>query len=617
MAKKQRKKAGHSHKNPMEQHDGTDYSDVKQLEAMIRKTFAGSRENLRRLEASHPNVTARTDFDTRRMKRRVKAAAAYAAKVRELVRDLCPDIPELFYIEEEWAHINSLPITTYDAQESNSYLILGAAIWMLDHIKTNGKIREAIDLLPKDEDIFEEVYFPNIYDAVHQTEVITAMVYAIEQRNSDCALPGQERAKRKVYATGGDARCFTDDFTTMETHRQEVPSRQRFEALLQMIRQEDIQQAVSQYEAAVFDWIKRYYRCRAIYCRKEKTLSARRDRFFASIEETVNEIQNDPDGKPELFPYAKRDPLNVLKPDVMPISKAGFGKFLSRPAQLMDQMDRIDEEFHKLMEEVNKLAFTSHRLCSSPYAKVERDYGAEIADVICGFSVADPYAMCFALLYLLDTGSDLPWLYFPGTVVMEYAGAMLPWAEIEYDELDDAHWVQYYDPEFYGEKPVSVKNPPELADWYRLDYHNNTSDLDFQFRTNLAQIVYEATGGIMPRNLHRYDDKLKLLRHYGVTGKKLQIPLLYCMTLLGEGMLRSEGWRTLYGMPEEAEQQIQSGITDTEQLSTQATEQLTAQISALKRENDRLKRVAYEAERESRELRKQHDDLLQRTQREH
>ena len=97
------------------------------------------------------------------MKRRVKAVAAYAAKVREQVQDLCPDIPELFYIEEEWAHINSLPITTYDAQEGNSYLILGAAIWMLDHIKINGKIREAIELLPKDEDIFEEVYFPNIY----------------------------------------------------------------------------------------------------------------------------------------------------------------------------------------------------------------------------------------------------------------------------------------------------------------------------------------------------------------------------------------------------------------------------------------------------------------------
>ena len=36
-----------------------------------------------------------------------------------------------------------MPVTTYDAQEGNLYLVLGAAIWMLDYIKTNEKIQEA------------------------------------------------------------------------------------------------------------------------------------------------------------------------------------------------------------------------------------------------------------------------------------------------------------------------------------------------------------------------------------------------------------------------------------------------------------------------------------------
>ena len=93
-----------------------------------------------------------TDMDPNRAKRRMKAVQAYAARVRELVQDICPDVPDVFYIEEEWALVNSLPITTYDAQEGDSYLILGAAIWMLDHIKQNGKIHEAVTLLPRDDE---------------------------------------------------------------------------------------------------------------------------------------------------------------------------------------------------------------------------------------------------------------------------------------------------------------------------------------------------------------------------------------------------------------------------------------------------------------------------------
>lgn len=622
MTKKRRQKSGGSPQNPFNPRENPDYSDAKQLEEMIRKTFALSRENLRRLEASYPNAAARTDLDSNRTKRRIKAAAAYAAKVREQVQDICPDIPNLFYIEEEWAHINSLPITTYDTQEGNNYFILAAAIWMLDHIKQSGKIHEAIKVLPKDDGSLDDaVYFPNIYDAVHQDEVITSMVYAIEQRNSDCVRPGQKRAKRKVQTRDTEGRCFTDEFTTAETHHQEVQSRQRFEMLLRIIPTEDIQQAVSQFEEAIFAWTRCYYRCRAVYCRKEKELSARRERFHASMEETTKELLNDVKPKQSPLPLAKNGPLSTLNPVIPPAPKAGLDKYLSGPSQFIDYMDRMDRfevESRELMNETNKLAFMSRRLCISPFERVERDYGAEIADALSGFTISDPYAMCFALLYLLDSGSDLPWLYFPGTVVMEYAGAMLPWFGEEYDELDDAHWAQYYDPDYY-ERPRPLRNPPELADWYRLDYHNITGDLDFQVRTNLAQIVYEATGGIMPRDLHRYDDMLKHLRHYGIAGKKTQIPLLYCMTLLGEGMFRSEDWRIRYNVPEEETEEPAPARTDEERPAedSERGQERTAQIDALKRENDRLKKVAYEAERANRELRKQHDALMQRTQREH
>ena len=59
MSRKQRKKTNDNLKNIADGQERPDYSDAKQVEAMIRKTFASSRENLRRLEASHPNVMAK------------------------------------------------------------------------------------------------------------------------------------------------------------------------------------------------------------------------------------------------------------------------------------------------------------------------------------------------------------------------------------------------------------------------------------------------------------------------------------------------------------------------------------------------------------------------------
>lgn len=50
---------------------------------------------------------------------------------------------------------------------------------------------------------------------------------------------------------------------------------------------------------------------------------------------------------------------------------------------------------------------------------------------------------------------------------------------------------------------------------------------------NLIQVIYNLTGALMPRDLHRYDAVLPELLHYGITRKKFQTPLLLCMDILG------------------------------------------------------------------------------------
>ena len=68
----------------------------------------------------------------------------------------------------------------------------------------------------------------------------------------------------------------------------------------------------------------------------------------------------------------------------------------------------------------------------------------------------------------------------------------------DYDEFDD--------PYLEDVPPVSNKKP-DFPDWYKREYSWKGDD-EYEVR-NLAQIVYEATGCLMPRNLHRYDAELR------------------------------------------------------------------------------------------------------------
>jgi len=624
MAKKRKQKTGSKPKGSHEAADSpVNYDDPKQLADATRKAFQFSLDNVRKMEKDHPNILIQMDLDSPRAKRRSKAVCTYAERVREMVKEFCPDIPDVFSISTEWAHINAMPITTYDHQEGSMFLILGAAIWMLDHIKQNGKIREAINLLPKDEDLLEDVSIPVLYDPVHREEVIRAMVYAVEQRNIDCEIQGTKRSRKKAQRPDPVDRYFMDIATVMQSQHQEVASRKRFETLLSLIPQEDIDAATAHYEEKLFEWVRCYFRCRATYCKREQELEERRARFEETAMKRFQSITGEME-KPKVSPnLGAKPPLSILNQSTSLPQKNRLEQMMSDPIQLLEYLDeesqQLDIAGRNLLEETNKLAYFSHRLTDASYDLIKRDYGTTIADIMTGFEPGDPYEMCFALLYLLDQDSDLPWLYYPGTMISEYAGSMLPWYTVEYDELDDDHWAQYYDPELRA-KPAPIKNPPELADWYSLDYMPRTSDPDFQQRTNLAQIVYEFTGGIMPRDLHRYDDALKHMRHYGVTGKKVQIPLLYSMLLLGEGMHQSQDWRLEYNFPDDVFASLIDSIkkeADAEDEPEPDGNPYESELAALKEENARLKRLAYEADRESRDLRKQYDALLVKSQGEH
>ena len=190
---------------------------------------------------------------------------------------------------------------------------------------------------------------------------------------------------------------------------------------------------------------------------------------MADVDIRMKEIDAKEKGPQMGILHKTENPLEQALLSGGPTTQGHFDLIASEPFQLMQYFEtesqKLDDDLNLLSLEITRLAYHSHRFGSYPYKRIERDYGEKIADIVSGFTFCDPYKMCFALLYLMDSDSDLPWLYYPGIVISENAGAMLPWFGEEYDEMEDAHWEEYY-----GDEPRSVakaaKNVPELADWY-------------------------------------------------------------------------------------------------------------------------------------------------------
>lgn len=64
----------------------------------------------------------------------------------------------------------------------------------------------------------------------------------------------------------------------------------------------------------------------------------------------------------------------------------------------------------------------------------------ELAEFCENFTMEDPYAVCFAIFYLIAVGDDLAWLYVPLIPILNQCWNMLPWKFCvkETDEMDNS-----------------------------------------------------------------------------------------------------------------------------------------------------------------------------------
>lgn len=154
----------------------------------------------------------------------------------------------------------------------------------------------------------------------------------------------------------------------------------------------------------------------------------------------------------------------------------------------------------ELEAKIDRMKFSLAECCTRPYEWLVKEYGEEFAGVWKEFRIEDPYELCFGFLYLLDNGSDLPWFYFPGVYLMAHYAALLPWPRNSFADRTGRIECRKVD-----------QNVQEAQhNLYALSYCAVNAESNEAERFNLAQIVYEKTGFLLPRKIDNTTAQIQL-----------------------------------------------------------------------------------------------------------
>lgn len=549
-------------------------------------------------------------------KRRIRALLSSLESMNEKQRKNAGD----------WIMLN-IYSENYNTLQNTGHILTAASIWILDRLNEQGvSWDEVYPLLPTDREEISDFIWSDVFDTQYDRELIASV---------ECVLADRNRDIEPLEGNGeGGFRLITSRLTAAGNGYASVPSRQKFDALLSLVSQSAKDEAVKQFETCFSEWTARFFEGASIvqdqYTIELRTLNSiqsEMNELGERIEHLLENMQtnestskkskrqqsptksayvNNKSVVPEMIvpPYpALSTEITSLSASPIPgaFSEKGEigGKF--RPiTPLMAQIDVLnqnaDDVSKKLESAINRrisyiTTMSSHGYLSSEEEKELLKSEAEMksADQI---SISDPYALCFALLYLVEIDSDLPWLYGASIGVMKTAVEHLPWGISGYEPIDITN--------LSDSSSSEIKNPV-MPVWSERSYCKND---DEHKSKSLAHIVFELTSGLVPRDHHWYDLLLKELKKYGLC-QDTEASLFYAMMILYSSRNKvaaknfdDDYMRSLLG----ADDRQEESENETSEMSRAENDLLVSKIKE-------LEAALYNTEKTVKDISKKYDEL--------
>ena len=599
----------------------------KQVKKYLDKKFTKYTRSLRNIINNRDGVPV-FYYTAPLVKRRTAAALKY---LPEAVSRFSSKYPSL-NMEHEFAEICSTPCgQNYDMLELSSYISVAAAIFILDELTQSSLLRYALLYFPRREEFEFETALPdNFHDCQYDDLLISSLAWLIQERYAG----EKDFDPDRIFINHASQRRTEADFDAAVLPKDapdenvlEYSNRQRLDAILSFIRPAVAKRAAKRFEEKIWEFFDRILECINPF---RVELVAECDRLLR----LTKELQRIKEERRQ----AKAAPLLKQPPD-----------FSSTPDGLLDEClnFHIPDHLWNLAEEASQKRETCSslnrkqgllRLMCTQAVNGDKEFTGESIDkesmeLLTSFTVDNPYETCFALLWLLDSGSDLPWLITLGCGVVCAAKQQLPWTgsdnpalEEDDEEADGSGDISPKDgkdgveeertemDDLDGDAFLRMMKESEPVDWigkeaelYRRKYTDAAMWMDPEnvpedklYQWNLPQLVYAYTGLTMPRRLNRFDETWMDLEKSGVAPELGRALELY-LELADSRKLRYDKISELIPQPSEEadgggwenepEEAWDEGRTDASELQEQ--------VRSLKDEVRRLKGALSDADRKA------------------
>lgn len=394
---------------------------------------------------------------------------------------------------------------TFDGLNSRFYIEMAAAIWILDYLKNNDRYEEAKQLFPKTREELDQIYLPNISDALHSDDAIKSVIYIIQNRNRGMIGFDED----KSFMDEADTRLKDSPDSA------NLPYRKNYNALISLIDTDTISNLEEQFEQYTWSFIDNILGIVHGYRKQEQ--KARR-KIHRLLKSQINNVE--------------KASKQFFSPLMVGINTEGELDFLFDMHDSAQQLREADEELGECETKANSLYRLILLLPGLVKDKLDDTLDEEILSQLEPIRITQPFEMCFAFLSLLDHNSDIVWAYNAAYVIMFVVCHELPWGE---SECFDRDWGMGID---RGEEFVEmsldnpVENPISKAEdtLFERQYSSPFNEEEYPEEAeyfSLAQLAFTVSGIIPPRYNSILSHEKGLLLKEGIPEDKVNLLMEY------------------------------------------------------------------------------------------
>ena len=574
--------------------------------------------------------------------RRCKAFLEYMPTISKRFRSKYPDL----ILEHIVCNLHAHPTSTMpdamfitDGQLSSTLTTIGVALFILDELKENQTLYEALLYLPETDDELDEIEFPTYFtDSVFPDKIVKSMVFLIKNRdNEHDTYLNHTTVKRtaetvgKLYdiSTGITESDFEYDTDSKASKiyqaARQMSYRERMDKILSLLSSETRKKASDHFKEVyfqmletIFDILSPFYKDIAKYHEQLLTQSRAVELIDKEIKDACAKKKKDP-----IINKQKPNCLLVMKPQATMGDTASYSLIHDRGpyAGHNDLYYKCDAGYDKLIEIQGKTREIEKKLGEVVYyIQNGHNHGFRYTrkfpelEPMKKLQIGCPYEIAFGYFYLLDRGDNIVWLVETASALLDIAVGYFPWATptnmtlrnlLENDETVspccDIEPVEHktisdFENRFYEKR---------YTDHYVWTMCNidkvNSSDL---INHNFGQIVFEMGNVVLPRTFTAYDDKpYRGLCKSGISKKnaslmQLMIETNYLMSQKPNLHLFSDNSEKIAAQNDDMKNKIERL---TEELD-EAKNDLCAIRKSLKEEQGRAQQIETNAELEHAEL---------------